>query len=192
MSTCSSLYLFSFFFFHFWHNLHVHNNLWTHLLGHLPTDSPENYLSVYPHASVSSNHKDLPVTTTASLPAPRCIRSWPYVFVFILSFRLTAEIYPSTFLLNYMYADAPGYQDSYSVYFFRFGITCTITVPLICWGMYTQIHPKINIPVYLHASPLPKNKTLPVTTTTCIPALKCTRSWQYLFSFILLFYLINL
>ena len=40
-------------------------------------------------------------------------------------------------------------------------------------------------------SPLPKNKNLPVTTTTCIPALKCTRSWSYLSIFILLFYLIN-
>ena len=72
------------------------------------------------------------------------------MFIFIFSFRLTAEIYPSTFRLLYMYADAPGYQYTCSVYVFFFGgITCTITVPLICWGMYTQIHTKINLPVYL-------------------------------------------
>ena len=36
-----------------------------------------------------------------------------------------------------------------------------------------------------HASPLPKNKYLPVTTTTCVPALKCTRSRPCHFIFIL-------
>ena len=36
-----------------------------------------------------------------------------------------------------------------------------------------------------HASPLPRNKDLPVTTTTCVPALKCTWSWACLFIFIL-------
>ena len=64
----------------------------------------------------------------------------PYVFIFILSFRLNAEIYPSTFLLLYMYADAPGYQYTCSVYFFLFGITCSITFPLSCWDTYTQIN----------------------------------------------------
>ena len=94
------------------------------------------------------------------------------------SFRLAAEIYPSTFLLLYMYADEPGYQYTCSVYFFLFGITCTLTVPLICWGMYTQIHTKINLPVYLlclrtktYLSPqlhvyLPLN--VPVHDPTCL------------------------
>ena len=158
----------------FWHNLH--NDLSTHLLGCLYPQKIN--VSVYPHASLSSNHSDLAVTTTTSIPAHRCISSWPYVFIFILSFRLTAEIYPSTFLLPYMYADAPGYQYNCSVYFFLFGITCTITFPLICWGMYTQIHPKIYLPVYLlclrtktYLSPqllvyLPLN--VPVHDLTCL------------------------
>ena len=30
-----------------------------------------------------------------------------------------------------------------------------------------------------HASPLPKNKYLPVTTTTCVPALKCTLPFHF-------------
>ena len=106
------------------------------------------------------------------------------MFIFILSFRLTAEIYPSTFLLLYMYANAPGYQYTCSDYFFLFGIICSITFPLSCWDMSTQIHPKDRSTCL---SPLHKNKNLPVTTTTCVPALKCTRSWPYLFIFILLF-----
>ena len=129
---------------------------------------PKINLPVYPQSSLSSNDKDLPVTTTTCISAHRCIRSWPYLFIFILSFRLTAEIYPSTFLLLYMYADAPVHQYTCSVYFFLFGITYTVTFPLICRDMYIQIHPAINLPVYLHASPLPKNKYLPVTTTTCV------------------------
>ena len=54
-------------------------------------------------------------------------------------------------------------------------------------GTYLQIHPKINLPVYPHAFPLPKNKDLPVTTTTCVHAHTCTRSGPYLSIFILLF-----
>ena len=72
-----------------------------HLLGYLPTDPQDK------HASLSSNHKDLPVTTTISIPAKRCTRSRPYLFVFILSFRLTVKIYLSTFLLFYMSTDVP-------------------------------------------------------------------------------------
>ena len=54
-------------------------------------------LSVYFHVSLSSNHKDLPVTT--------CTRVYPfmsYLFSFILQFRQTAKIYPSAFLLRCM------------------------------------------------------------------------------------------
>jgi len=58
---------------------------------------------------------------------------------FILSFRLTVKIYPSTFLLLYMYTDTPVHQYTCSVYFFIFGITCAVTFSLICWGMYTQV-----------------------------------------------------
>ena len=76
-----------------------------------------------------------------------------------------------------------------SVYLFSlfFGITCTMTFQLIYWGTYTQIHPKVNLPAYLHASLSSNHKCLPVTTTTCVPAHICTRSWSYLFIFILSF-----
>ena len=63
-----------------------------------------------------------------------------------------------------------------------------MTFQLIYWSTYPQIHPKINLPVYPHASPLPKNKDLPVTPTTCVPAYMCTRSWPDLFIFILILY----
>ena len=64
-----------------------------------------------------------------------------------------------------------------------------MTLQLISCGTYTQIHPKINLPVYLHASLSSNHKDLPVTTTTCLPAHRCTRSGPYLFMFMLLFQL---
>ena len=60
----------------------------------------------------------------------------------------------------------PVHQYTCSVYLFLFGITSTITFQLIYWGTYTQIYPKIKLPVYLHASLLYNHKDLPVTTTT--------------------------
>ena len=47
-----------------------------------------------------------------------------------------------------------------------------MTFQLIYRGTYTQIHPKIYLPVYLHAFLSSNHKDLPVTTTTCVPALK--------------------
>ncbi len=75
-----------------------------------------------------------------------------------------------------------------SVCFFFFGVTCTMTFQLIYWGTYTQIHQKIYLPVYLHAFLSSHHKDLPVTTTTCVHAPRCTRSWLYLFMFILSFW----
>ena len=82
-----------------------------------------------------------------------------------------------------MSTDVPVRRYTCSVYFFFFGITCTMTFPLVYWGTYTQIHPKINLPVYPHASLSSNHKDLPVSTTTCVPAHRCTRSWPYLFIF---------
>ena len=132
-------------------------------------------LPVYLHASLSSNHKDLPDSTTTCVPAHRCARSWPCLFIFIV-FLITVKIYPSAFLLFYMSTDVPVHHYNCAVYFFFFGITCTTTFQLVYWGAYLQIHLKLNLPVYLHAS-LPSNhKDLPVSTTTCVPAHRCTRS----------------
>ena len=66
--------------------------------------------------------------------------------------QLTAKIYPSTFLLLYMSTDVPVHHYTCSVYLFLWGITSTITFQLIYWCTYTQIYPKIKLPVYLHAS----------------------------------------
>ena len=82
-----------------------------------------------------------------------------------------------------MSTGVPVHHYICSVYLFLFGITSTITFQLIYWGTYTQIYPKIKLPVYLHASLLSNHKDLPVTTTTCVHAHRCTRSWSYLFIF---------
>ena len=95
--------------------------------------SPKYVLPVYHHASLSSNHKDLPVS-----------RSWPYLFIFTF-ILITVKIYQSMFLLEHvehMSTCVPVHHYTCSVYFY--------------WGSYTHIHPKINLPVYLHAS-LPSN-----------------------------------
>ena len=86
-----------------------------------------------------------------------------------------------------MYTDTPVHQYTCSVYFFIFGITCSMTFQLIHWGTYTQIHPKVNLPFYLHASLSSNHKDLPVTTSTCVHVHTCTCSWYYLFMFTLSF-----
>ena len=146
------------------------------------------YPKVHLHTSLSSNHKDLPATTTTCVHVHICTHSGPYLFIFIFSFRLTIKIHLSTFLLLYMSIDVPVHQYTCSVYFFFFGITFTMTSQLIYWGTYTQIHPWINVPVYLHASLSSNHKDLPITTTTCVHAHRCTCSGTYLSIFILSFW----
>ena len=102
-------------------------------------------------------------------------------------FLITVRIYLSTFLLFYMSTDVPVRHYTCSVYFLFFGIPCTMTFQLVYWGIYTQIHQKINLHVYPHAFPSSNNKDLLVITTTCVPAHRCTRSWPYLFIFRLSF-----
>ena len=109
------------------------------------------------------------------------------LFIFILLFRLTVKTYPSTFLLLYMSTRVPVHHYTCSVYLVLFGITSTITFQLIYWGTYTQIYPKIKLPVYLHASLLSNHKDLPVTTTTYVHAHRSTRSLPYLFILIISF-----
>ena len=102
-------------------------------------------------------------------------------------FRLTAKIYPSTFLLLYVSTYVPVHHYTCSVYLFLFGITSTITFQFVYWDTYTQIYPKIKLPVYLHASLLSNHKDLPVTTTTCVHAHRSTRSLPHLFILIISF-----
>ena len=138
---------------------------------------PKRNVPVYHHAFLWCNNKYLPVSTTTSVTAHRCTRSWPYLFIFILSFRLTVKIYPSTVPLFYMSTDVPVHQYTCSIYFLFFCIFCAKTFQLIYWGTFPQIHPKINVPVYPYASLSSNHKDLPVTTTISRPAKRCTRSW---------------
>ena len=102
-------------------------------------------LPVYFHASLSSSHKDLPVTTATCVHVRRCTHSGPYPFIFILSFRLTVKIYPSTVILFYMSTDVLVHQYTCSIYFLFFCISYAMTFQLIYWGSYPQIHLKINL-----------------------------------------------
>ena len=86
-----------------------------------------------------------------------------------------------------MYTYVPVHHCTCSVYFIFFGITCTMTFQLICWGIYKQIHLNINLPVYFHASLSSSHKDLPVTTATCVHVRRCTHSGPYPFIFILSF-----
>ena len=75
-----------------------------------------------------------------------------------------------------MSTGVPVHHYTCSVYLFLFGITSTINFQLIYWCTYTQIYPKIKLPVCLHASLLSNHKDLPVTSTTCVHAHRSTLS----------------
>ena len=97
---------------------------------------------VYLHASLSSNHKDLPVTI--QLPfvyMPIDVPVHDPVFIFRLSFRLTVKIYPFMVLLFCMSTDVPVQQYTCSVCFFFFGVTCTMTFQLIIILGYLNTNP---------------------------------------------------
>ena len=148
--TCSSVYLFSLFLL-FRHNMH--NNLSTRLLGYLHTDPPENTFPLF--TIMLLFRLSIKTYLSPQLLVYLPVRSWPYLFIFTF-ILITVKIYPSTFLLFCMSTYVPVHHYTCSVYFFFFGITCAMTFQLIYWGSYTHIHPKINLPVYLHAS-LPSN-----------------------------------
>ena len=80
-----------------------------------------------------------------------------------------------------MSTDVPVHHYTCSVYVLFFGITCTMSFRLVYWGTYRHIHPKRNVPVYPHVFLWSNNKYLPFSTTTSVPAHRCTRSWPYLF-----------
>ena len=153
--------------------------------GMYPQIYPKINLPVYLHASLLSNTKtNLSPQLLAYLPTDVPVHD---LFMFILPFWLTVTVFPSIFLLFYMSTAVPVHQYACSAYLFLFGITCTITFQLICWGMCTQIYLKINLPVYLHPSLLSNHKDLPVTTATCVHAHWCTCSWPYLVILIISF-----
>ena len=113
---------------------------------------PKRNVPVYPHAFLWSNNKYLPVSTTTSVPAHRCTRSWPYLFIVIQFFwyplsSTRPRFCCSTFPQTYLFINIPARFISCF-----FCIFYAMTFQLICWGTYPQIHPKINLPLYLHAS----------------------------------------
>ena len=125
-------------------------------------------LSVHFHTFIPSNCLDLPVNVSTVLHVHRCTCSSLYC-------SACPQMYLFITILFCMSTDVPDHLYTCSVYFFFFGITCTMTFQLI--SGYLPADPPENIlPVYPHASPLPKNKELPVTTTACVPAHICTRS----------------
>ena len=144
---------------------------------------PKRNVPVYPHAFLWSNNQYLHVSTTTSVPAHRCTRSWPYLFIAIQSFWFPLSSTRPRFCCS-TFPHLPVYQYICSVYFLFFSISYAMTFQLIYWGTYPQIHQKINVPVYPHASLSSNHKDLPVTTTISIPSKSCTRSWPYLFIFI--------
>ena len=134
--TCSSLYLFS-LFVPFRHT--IHSYLSTHLLGYCsePQIYPKIKLPVYLHASLLSNHKDLPVTTTTCVHAHRSTRSLPYLFILIISFQAN-HLYLavlSPVVLNIRRFTFSSINCSICVCFSS-GFTCTLICQLICWSAY--------------------------------------------------------
>ena len=93
---------------------------------------PKVNLPVYLHASLSSNHKDLPVTLTTCVPAHKCTHSSPYLFIF--SYFHSDKPLRSTRPRFYMSTYVPVHHYTpFDFFIFFFGITCTITFQLIYW-----------------------------------------------------------
>lgn len=66
-------------------------------------------------------------------------------------FRLIAKIYLSTHLLFYIFTDLSVHQPACSFKFLPSSLICTLTCQLICWSMYLQTCPKMNLPLHLDA-----------------------------------------
>ena len=123
-------------------------------------------LPVHFHTFIPINRLDLPINASTVLHVHRC--TW-------------SSLYCSACPQMYLFITIPvQLYSSFSAQHAQWPFKSSLDT-------YTQIHPKISVPVYPHASPLPKTNDLPVSTTTCVPAHSCTRSWPYLFIFILSF-----
>ena len=139
---------------------------------------PKIKLPVYLHASLLSNHKDLPVTTTACVHAQWSTRSLPYLFILIISFRQTICTYLSSRLLFWIFADLPFAQSTGSVCVcFSPGFTCTFICQLTCWSAYRQTHPKMNVPANFDAT---WYVNLPVHLQTRLYTHRSCSSWSFL------------
>ena len=142
--------------FIFWHNLH--NVLSTRLLGYLQTYVHQILMLLLWLRTNTYLSPQLLVYLPLNVPDHDPAISFSY---FKYSIWLTAQIYPSTFFCSVFLP-------------FRRNIHAHQL------GTYTQIQPEINVPVYLHTSPLSNNTDLPVTTNTCVPA----HRWPYLLGYL--------
>ena len=149
------------------------------------------------------------------LPIIICTRSWPYLFIFILSFRLTVKIYPSTFPLFYMSTDVPvrfiSYFSAYPtqwrfnsstgvpthrstrkyIYLFTFMLLFRLTIKTYLSPqllVYLLIFvPFMVLPVHFDTF-IPINRLdRPVNVSTVLHVHRCTCSSLYLFSLFILF-----
>ena len=139
----------------------------------------------------------------------RSTRKYIYLFTFMLFFRLTTKPtchhnYLCTCTYMYPFMTLPVHVHTV-IPINRLDLPANVSTALhvhrcTCSSVYQFklfLHFRYYIHSYFsthllgyvytdpHASPLPKNKDVHVTTTTCVPALKCTRSWSCLFMFIL-------
>ena len=120
--TCSSVYLFS-LFLPFWHNMHSY--LSTHLLGYVHTIILMRFLCLRTNTYLSPQ---LLVYLPLNVPDhdPACSFSYFY------SIRLTAKIYPSTFLLLCMSTDLSVHLYTCSVFLpFRYNIHSYLSAHLL-------------------------------------------------------------
>ena len=150
-----------------------------------------------------------PFNSSTGVPTHRSTRKYIYLFTFMLLFRLTTKTYLSPQLLVDMHIAVPVHDPTCHLHTVipinRLDLPVNVSTALhihryTCSSVYLFslfLHFRHKMYSYLsthllgyvhtdpHASPLPRNKDLPVTTPTCVPALKCTRSWPCLFIFIL-------
>jgi len=107
---------------------------------------------VYLHASLSSNHKDLLVTTTTCVHAHRSAGSLTYRFILFHSNKPFVLTCPLTCCSKYSQIYLSSINRFHlCVFCFPPGFTCTLICQLICWTAYRQTHRKINVPVNFDA-----------------------------------------
>ena len=142
-STCPQIYLFMSIAVQYFSLFGITQLNFRSSVGYVHTDPTGNKHTCLSSYSPLSNNKDLPVTPNTCVPAHRCTLPWPYLFIFILYFRLNAKIYPSTFL-----------QLCMTVYLFIFMFlfhltTKTYLLPHVL--MYLYIYISVHeLPVHFH------------------------------------------
>ena len=100
--------------------------------------------------------------------ADRCTRSWPYLFILILSFQLTLIIHLSSHLLVYIYLQIYPFINLPAPFLFSPDFTCTFICQLVCCSTYWHTHPKMNAPVNLDDLLLANKEDLSADSTNSL------------------------